>query len=69
MLFFHLSGENEAEMAEKAAENEDDSGNSEEGEEDELDDGVITEVRFVPNDKTACERSHKPEQQVAGLKT
>lgn len=61
MLFFHLADENEAEMKEKAAEDEDDSGNSDEEEDD--DDGVITEIRFVPSDKTACECSHKPEQQ------
>lgn len=60
MLFSHLSDENEAEMKEKAAEDEDDSGNSDEEEDDEDDDdddddGVITEIRFVPSDKTACE--------------
>lgn len=38
-------------MSEKAAEDEDDSGNSDEDD----DDGVITEIRFVPSDKTACE--------------
>lgn len=66
MLFFRLSDENEAEMKEKAAEDEDDSGNSDEEEDeedDDDDDGVITEIRFVPSDKTACEWSHKPEQQ------
>lgn len=45
-------------MTEKAAEDEDDSGNSDD---DDDDDGVITEIRFVPSDKTACEWSHQPD--------
>lgn len=53
--FFHLSDENEAEMAEKAAKDDGDSGNSDEEDEDDDEEGVITEVRFVPSDKTACE--------------
>lgn len=47
-----LLDENEAEMAEKTADDEDDSGNSHDGDDDE---GVITEIRFVPSDKAACE--------------
>lgn len=56
-----LPDENEAEMTEKAAEDEADSGNSDDddGADDDDDDGVITEVRFVPSDKSACEWSHK----------
>lgn len=45
-----LAGENVVEMAEKAGDDEDDSSDS--GDEDE---GVITEIRFVPSDKVACE--------------
>lgn len=51
MVNGQLTDENEAEMTEKAAEDEDDSGNSD----DDDDDGVITEIRFVPSDKTALE--------------
>lgn len=40
--------------AEKTAD-EDDSGNSHDGDDDE---GVITEIRFVPSDKAACEWLH-----------
>lgn len=51
---FVLSDENEAEMAEKAADDEeDDSSNSSDGDDDE--EGAITEIRFVPSDKAACE--------------
>ncbi|TNN01515.1 hypothetical protein fugu_010897 [Takifugu bimaculatus] len=51
-----LSDENEAEMREKAAGDEADSGNSDDdGDDDDDDDGVITEVRFVPSDKAALE--------------
>ncbi|XP_034024515.1 methylosome subunit pICln [Thalassophryne amazonica] len=49
-----LSGENEAEMAEKAPE-EDDDGNSSGADEDDNDEGAITEIRFVPGDKAALE--------------
>lgn len=42
-------------MAEKAAKDDGDSGNSDEEDEDDDEEGVITEVRFVPSDKTACE--------------
>lgn len=40
-------------MAEKAADDDDD-GSSDGGDDDE-DEGVITEIRFVPSDKAACE--------------
>ncbi|KAM6933143.1 methylosome subunit pICln [Xenentodon cancila] len=57
-----LGDENEAEMAEKAAdeeEEEDEDGSSggggDGGDDDDDDDGVITEIRFVPNDKTSLE--------------
>lgn len=47
------SGENEAEMAEKDPDDEaDDEGGS--GCDDD-DEGAITEIRFVPSDKAACE--------------
>lgn len=49
---FALADENEAEMAEKAADDEDVSSNSHGGDDDE---GMITEIRFVPSDKAACE--------------
>lgn len=49
MVCLILLDENEAE---KTAGDEDDSGNSHDGDEDE---GVITEIRFVPSDKAACE--------------
>lgn len=39
-------------MAEKAA--DDDDGSSDGGDDDE-DEGAITEIRFVPSDKAACE--------------
>lgn len=42
--------ENEAEMQERAP---DDDGEKESDGDDE--EGVITEIRFVPSDKTACE--------------
>ncbi|KAG8001749.1 Methylosome subunit pICln [Nibea albiflora] len=50
-----LGDENEAEMAEKAAEDEgeDDDSNSSGGDDDE--EGTITEIRFVPGDKAALE--------------
>ncbi|KAF3693361.1 Methylosome subunit pICln [Channa argus] len=49
-----LSDENEAEMAEKAAADDDeDDGSSSGG--DDGEEGVITEVRFVPSDKAALE--------------
>ncbi|XP_038549599.1 methylosome subunit pICln-like isoform X1 [Micropterus salmoides] len=56
-----LEDENEAEMAEKAADGEDDdddsssssSGGGAGGDDD--DEGVITEIRFVPSDKAALE--------------
>ncbi|AWO99236.1 putative methylosome subunit pICln [Scophthalmus maximus] len=51
-----LSGENEAEMAEKAddgeEDEEDDDGGSSGGDDE---DGAITEIRFVPSDKAALE--------------
>ncbi len=48
-----LPDENEAEMAEKAADDDEvDSSNSSDGDDDE---GAITEFRFVPGDKAACE--------------
>lgn len=40
-------------MAEKAADDDDD-GSSDGGDDDE-DEGVITEIRFVPSNKAACE--------------
>lgn len=40
-------------MAEKAADDDDD-GSSDGGDDDE-DEGAITEIRFVPSDKAACE--------------
>lgn len=56
---FIPTDENEAEMAEKAADGEDDdddsssssSGGGAGGDDD--DEGVITEIRFVPSDKAA----------------
>ncbi|XP_077398301.1 methylosome subunit pICln isoform X2 [Festucalex cinctus] len=57
-----LSEENEAEMAEKPADEDDDGVGSEEEEDDDDDDGGdneeqggITEIRFVPDDKAALE--------------
>ncbi|XP_061638702.1 methylosome subunit pICln [Phyllopteryx taeniolatus] len=57
-----LTDENEAEMAEKEADEEDDGVGSEEEEEEEEDgggddeeEGGITEIRFVPGDKAALE--------------
>lgn len=47
-----LTGENEAEMAEKAADEGDDSSSS--GDDDD-EEGAITEIRFVPSDKVALE--------------
>lgn len=41
-------------MAEKAADDDDDDGSSDGGDDDE-DEGAITEIRFVPSDKAACE--------------
>ncbi|XP_007552416.1 methylosome subunit pICln isoform X2 [Poecilia formosa] len=50
-----LSGENEAEMAEKGAGDDgNDSGGSSDGDDDD-DEGMITEIRFVPTDKTSLE--------------
>lgn len=49
-----LPDENEAEMAEKAADDEDDGDSSSSGGDDD-EDGAITEIRFVPGDKAACE--------------
>ncbi|XP_054455131.1 methylosome subunit pICln [Anoplopoma fimbria] len=53
-----LSGENEAEMAERAADGEeddnDDSSNSG-ADDDDDEEGAITEIRFVPGDKVALE--------------
>lgn len=40
-------------MAEKAADDDDDS--SSDGGDDDEDEGAITEIRFVPSDKAACE--------------
>lgn len=55
-----LPDENEAEMTEKAAGDEADSGNSDDdGADDDDDEGVITEVRFVPSDKAAREWSRQ----------
>ena len=51
-----LSGENEAEMAEKPADEdaeEENGGGSSSG--DDGEEGPITEIRFVPSDKAACE--------------
>uniref|UniRef100_A0A4W6FF09 Methylosome subunit pICln n=1 Tax=Lates calcarifer TaxID=8187 RepID=A0A4W6FF09_LATCA len=52
-----LSDENEAEMAEKPADEEDDGGSSGGDDDDDDDDeeGRITEIRFVPSDKAALE--------------
>ncbi|XP_031160079.1 methylosome subunit pICln isoform X1 [Sander lucioperca] len=52
-----LTGENEADMAEKAADDEeDDSSNSScAGDDDDDDEEAITEIRFVPSDKVALE--------------
>lgn len=47
-----VTDENEAEMAEKADDGDD--GSSSGGESDD-DEGPITEIRFVPGDKTARE--------------
>lgn len=55
--------ENEAEMAEKAEAAADDDDDDEDGSSsscggDDGDEGVITEIRFVPSDKGACELPH-----------
>ncbi|XP_068572772.1 methylosome subunit pICln isoform X1 [Cebidichthys violaceus] len=52
-----LTGENGAEMSEKADEEKDDSSNSGDDDDDDDDDeeGAITEIRFVPSDKVALE--------------
>nr|XP_043887281.1 methylosome subunit pICln isoform X2 [Solea senegalensis] len=47
-----LSDENETEMAEKAADDDGDDGSGSDGDDEE---GVITEIRFVPSDKAALE--------------
>lgn len=53
MFSLILPDDNETEMTEKAADEEDDnSSNSQDGDDDE---GTITEIRFVPGDKAACE--------------
>lgn len=49
-----LNGENEAEMVEKPDDDDEDEGCSDSGGEDD-DDGVVTEIRFVPSDKTSLE--------------
>lgn len=55
LLLFVLPDENESEMAEKAADEEDvKRGNSDNSDVDE-DEGTITEIRFVPSDRAACE--------------
>lgn len=47
---------NEAEMAEKPADDGDGDGDESSSDaDDDQDEGVITEVRFVPSDKAACE--------------
>lgn len=48
-----LNDENEAEMAEKADEEDDDGSSGSEGDDD--DEGAISEIRFVPTDKTSLE--------------
>ena len=40
-------------MAEKAGDDDEEDNSSDSGDEDE--EGVITEIRFVPSDKVACE--------------
>lgn len=50
-----LPDENEAEMAEKAPDDEDDDSISSGGDDDDDEEGTITEIRFVPSDKAACE--------------
>ncbi|XP_070685413.1 methylosome subunit pICln [Pempheris klunzingeri] len=50
-----LQDENEADMAEKPADEEDDDGGSSSSGDDDDDEGTITEIRFVPSDKTALE--------------
>lgn len=53
VLALILPDDNETEMTEKAADEEDDnSSSSQDGDDDE---GTITEIRFVPSDKAACE--------------
>lgn len=42
-------------MAERPANREEDDRSSSGGEDDDDEDGAITEVRFVPSDKVACE--------------
>lgn len=42
-------------MAEKAADDDDDHDGSSDGGDDDEDEGTITEIRFVPSDKAACE--------------
>lgn len=51
-----LADENEAEMAEKAPDdNEEGDDSSSDDDDDDDKDGAITEIRFVPSDKAACE--------------
>lgn len=54
--------ENESRMKEEAADDEDDDGtDSQDGDDDDDDDeGTITEFRFVPSDKAACEPGRRP---------
>lgn len=47
-----LPDENEAEMREKAPDDEDEEESDDDGDNE---DEVITEIRFVPSDKAACE--------------
>ncbi|XP_033988656.1 methylosome subunit pICln isoform X1 [Trematomus bernacchii] len=48
-----IKGENVVEMAEKAGDDDEEDNSSDSGDEDE--EGVITEIRFVPSDKVALE--------------
>ncbi|XP_074497137.1 methylosome subunit pICln [Sebastes fasciatus] len=50
-----LSGDNEAEMAEKAADDDDEDASSDGSGDDDDEEGAITEIRFVPSDKVALD--------------
>ncbi|XP_053730151.1 methylosome subunit pICln isoform X1 [Synchiropus splendidus] len=50
-----LSDENVAEMREKAPDDEDDSGAEDDDDDDDDEEGKITEIRFVPSDKSALD--------------
>lgn len=52
---FVLSDDNEAEMQEPAQEEEEEENGDDDSDSDSDSATVVTEIRFVPSDKTACE--------------